>query len=244
MININDFCDERFSNRFVVGESNNKVCKIISTVAKNPSRIHNPVVVYGPTGVGKTCLVRSVIKKEIGVQAAYISAEELINDLLSILKQTKFDKENSIALKPFFSDKFNAYDVIIIDNIHVFLWKTATQGCIFEIINNLINENKQIVMISDTPLYKYSVLKKHLRAKCEKLMVCKVGRPDAALKQKIVAEYGGQFGVNFEENALLWLTDHIDSTPYIIGVIKKLALDSDNKEKVSLLTIKKILKEI
>lgn len=244
MININGFSDERCDNRFIIGESNNDAYKLVSTVAKSPSCIHNPVVVCGPTGVGKTHFVRSVMKAETNAKAAYISAEELINDLLSILKHNKCDKENSIDPKPFFSDKFNAYNVIIIDNIHIFLWKDATQECVFEIIDNLIDENKQIIMISDTPLNEYAVLQKQMQANYEKLMVCKVNRPDVTLKQKIVTEYGGRYSVKFEDDALTWLMDNIDSTPYIIGTIKKLAMATDNKEKLSVLTIKEVLKEI
>jgi len=244
VIKINGFSDEKINKHFIVGESNNDAYKLVSDALKSPSCIHNPLVVCGSTGVGKTHLVRSVIQAETNAKAAYISAEELINDLLSILKHNKRDKDNFIDLKPFFSDKFNAYNDIVIDNIHILLWKDATQGCVFEIIDNLICEDKQIIMISDTPLDEYSVLQKHMCINFEKLMVCKVDRPDTTLKQKIVAKYGEQYGVKLDAAALTWLTDNIDSTPYIIGTIKKLAMAADNKEKVSLLTIKKVLKEI
>jgi len=243
MINIRKFSDDRYYKYFAISDSNRKAYETVVEVVKNLSRLYNPLVIYGPTGVGKTHLVRHAIKTESDAEIVYISAEELINDIVSILRHNRDNEETKIDYKMFFVEKFSAYAGIVIDDIHMLVWKDATQGCVYEIIESLIKENKQIFLITDTPMHKYQVLIDYMNRKLEHLMICNIDVADEELKRKIIIEYGRQYGVDFEDKAIKWLVKHRESTPYLIGTIKRVAMIPDVDNKGSLPAIKKALKE-
>jgi chromosomal replication initiator protein len=131
-------------NNFVVGENNNLAYAACRAVAENPSKMYNPLFIYGGVGLGKTHLLQAIAhhitETKPHLKVIYTTTEEFISELVSHIKQNKMSS---------FKRKYRSVDVLLIDDIQ-FLEKTEqTQEEFFHTFNTLYTAGKQIAIASD-----------------------------------------------------------------------------------------------
>ena len=102
---------------------------------------------------------------------------------------------------------------------------------------------KQVIILTDTPLDEYEVLSKKMKETFAELIVCTIENPNDKLKKGIIEMYAKRSDVSFENDVINWLITQSDTVPYIIGLIKKIAIITEHGKKVSLSTIKDVVKE-
>ena len=115
-----------FSN-FVVGATNRFAYAASYSVATNPANTYNPLVIYGPSGVGKTHLmlaIKNEIKKNFPYKKIeYIRGEDFTNQLIKALQEGRL----GLGTIDDFRNKFRNVDVLLIDDIHFIAGKEQTQ---------------------------------------------------------------------------------------------------------------------
>src|SRR3990170_5881517 len=75
--------DPRFTfDTFVVGSANRLAHGAAMAVASSPGSLYNPLVICGPSGLGKTHLLRAIASEAVRTnqRVAYASAEQFTND--------------------------------------------------------------------------------------------------------------------------------------------------------------------
>jgi chromosomal replication initiator protein len=133
---------------YVVGEINNYAYNAAQAVARNPgsSKIYNPLLIYGGTGLGKTHLMQAIghyIHQNSDLKILYITGEGFMGEYVEALKLKQMD---------IFVKKYRNIDVLLIDDIHTIERGAGTQDEFFYTFEALYSKKKQMVFTCDRPI--------------------------------------------------------------------------------------------
>ncbi len=137
--------NNRFTfNSFVVGESNSLAYGAAYAVAQQPHDHYPMLFIYGRSGLGKThllCAINNYLDENYPyLDTLYFTGKNLVEDIAqrSINKSwLNFDK------------KYNEADVLLIDDIQFLEGKKESTELVFQLLNDSIMSNKQIVLCAD-----------------------------------------------------------------------------------------------
>jgi len=212
-------------DNFIVGSTNRFAHAASLAVAESeiPQTAYNPLVIYGPSGVGKTHLMLAIknhIKKKFPRKnIEFIRSEDFTNQLITSLQQGKL----GLGTIDDFRNKFRNVDVLLIDDIHFIAGKEQTQEEFFNTFNALYQNNKQIVVTLDRPPREIKTLDDRIRSRLEGGLFADISNPDFETRVGIINKKSQQFGITLEENIVYFIAEHIKSnTRQLEGVIKKL----------------------
>lgn len=129
---------------FVVGPSNEFARGASLAVAEQPGTAYNPLFIYGQSGLGKTHLLVAianyVMQNLPHLTTVYVSANDFLNDYVTATQKNKWDT---------FNRKYHGADVLLIDDVQYLEGREETINQLFNIFNEMTNENKQIVLSAD-----------------------------------------------------------------------------------------------
>lgn len=174
---------------FVVGSSNEYIFTAAKAVAENPGDAYNPLFIYGGTGLGKTHLLMAIANylkvKNPSLSVLYATCEQFTNQFIESLAK---GKGNDVD----FRKRYRNIDVLLIDDVQFLAKKQGIQTEFFHTFNELILQNKQIVLTSDRHPKEIDVLEERLRTRFEGGLIADVQPPDfetrVAIYQKKAAE--------------------------------------------------------
>lgn len=153
--------DSRFTfENFVIGPSNHFACAACLAVAESPAKAYNPLLIYGPVGLGKTHLIQAIAhkirKKDPHLKICYLSSEQFTNELIEAIRNRTTNQ---------FKKKYREMDVLLIDDIQFIAGKEATEEEFFHTFNCLHENRKQIILTSDRPAKEMAKLTERLRSR-------------------------------------------------------------------------------
>jgi chromosomal replication initiator protein len=137
--------DPKFTfDNFVVGKPNEFAHAAARRIAESDSVAFNPLFLYGSVGLGKTHLMHAIawnIKARSSHRnIAYMSAEKF---MYYFVKSVRY--RDTMAFK----EQFRAVDVLMIDDIQFICGKDSTQEEFFHTFNELVDNNRQIIVSAD-----------------------------------------------------------------------------------------------
>ena len=137
--------DSRYQfDSFVVGKSNELAYAAARRVADTAEVNFNPLFLYGGVGLGKTHLMHAIAwhirERDPSREVIYLSAERFMYQFVRALR----DRETMA-----FKQVFRSVDVLMIDDVQFFSRKDSTQEEFFHTFNELVDQNKQIVISAD-----------------------------------------------------------------------------------------------
>ncbi len=170
-----------FFTNFVVGPTNNIAHLAATQVAANLGKAYNPLVFWGPTGVGKTHLLHAigneVLIKYENVKILYTTAENFTNGYLeSLANHTQSG----------FRNKYRSVDLLLFDDVQFLAGKESTQDEFFHTFNELVLSGRQVVVVSDKHPRELGKLKDRLVSRFLGGMCADVGFPDMEMKAAII----------------------------------------------------------
>lgn len=193
-------------DNFVIGKSNEQAFQSAIYVAKHPGSF-NPLFIYSQSGLGKTHLLNAignyVINENQSKKVLCITSEDFVDEFVKYV-QGDNDRE---SLKDF----FRTIDFLLIDDIQFLAGKRATCIMFFNIFNQLVSENKQIVITSDRSPSQLEGLEDRLVTRFSQGLSVSIEKPERKtlieiLKIKIKAN--GFDCSLFDENALEYIADN------------------------------------
>lgn len=129
---------------FVVGKSNEFARGAALAVAEQPGIAYNPLFIYGNSGLGKTHLLVAIanyaIKNRPELTTRYVSANQFLDDFVEAARQARWTK---------FNDKYHRVDILLVDDVQYLAGKDESINQLFNIFNEMVNQNKQIVLSAD-----------------------------------------------------------------------------------------------
>ena len=211
-----------FSN-FVVGSTNRFAHAASLAVSNNSNITYNPLVIYGPSGVGKTHLmlaIKNQIRKNFPYKKiVYTRGEDFTNELIKALQDGKL----GLGTIEDFRTKYRGVDVLLVDDIHFIAGKESTQEEFFNTFNTLYQNNQQIVLTLDRPPREIKTLDDRIRSRFESGLFADIALPDFETRVGIIQKKADQLHIEIEESLVFYIAEHIKSnTRQLEGVVKKL----------------------
>ncbi len=174
---------------FVTGSSNRFASAAARAVAEAPAKAYNPLFIYGESGLGKTHLLHAIghyarhLNPQLRVR--YVNSEEFTNDFINSIRDDKTEG---------FQRRYRNVDVLLLDDIQFLGGKEQTVEEFFHTFNSLHNDQKQVVITSDTPPKKLQGFEERLISRFEWGLLTDVQPPDletriAILRRKAAAEH-------------------------------------------------------
>ncbi|MDQ8155747.1 MAG: DnaA/Hda family protein, partial [Gemmatimonadota bacterium] len=205
---------------FEVGASNQLAVHAADAVVAEPAARYNPLVFYGPSGVGKTHLANAIGNALLGRAGAAhavacVNAQQLVDELISAVQEGSVDRWRA---------RYRAAAALIVDDIQFLGGKERTQEEFFGIFNTLIESGKQVVLTSDRVPADITDLEARLRSRFEGGLVVPIQSPDRALRERLFARFFADANQVATDDVLHVLAEHpVQSVREIIGVVTRLA---------------------
>ena len=215
-INSKDF-EPTFSN-FIVGNTNQFAYVAAVAVTNNPGSVHNPLFIYGESGLGKTHLLKA-IRAELNrtrpnMNIIYTSGENFLNEMIKHMGEKNMSE---------FHNKYRNADVLLMDDIQ-FIGKTSvTQEEFFYTFEALINQGKQIVLTSDRPPKDIPTLEERLRSRFVQGLLADIQPPMLETRIAIIQRKAQAFEMAIPDDVVEFIAERLkNNVRQIEGVVNKL----------------------
>lgn len=166
---------------FIVGKSNRYSQMQAFIVADQPGTTANPLYIFGGVGLGKTHLMQAignyVLDKDVNSKVLYIRSQDFINEYTKACQNKEMDE---------FRNKFYDLDYLLVDDIQMLSNAKNTQNEFFNLFNNLVDKEKQVVITSDRPAQDLKDMMGRLTSRFAGGQIVDITTPDLDLRVKIL----------------------------------------------------------
>ncbi|MCF8284878.1 MAG: chromosomal replication initiator protein DnaA [Sphingobacteriales bacterium] len=240
-INIDSQLNSKYSfDNFVEGDCNRLARSAGFAVANKPGGTSfNPLMIYGPTGLGKTHLIHAIggaIKDRFpDKQVLYVNAEKFTQQFVESMKNNTIND---------FKNFYQLIDVLIIDDVHNFAGKEKTQDIFFHIFNELHQTNKQIVLTSDKAPKDLIGVEDRLLSRFKWGLTADLQVPDFETRMAILYKKMQSDGIELPQDVVEYVAHNIDSNMRDLegAMVSLLAHSTLNKKEIDLPLAKQMLK--
>ncbi|MDR0640521.1 MAG: chromosomal replication initiator protein DnaA [Holosporales bacterium] len=199
--------DKRFTfKNFVVGKPNEFAYAAAIRVAESEIPSFNPLFLYGGVGLGKTHLMHAtawaIHHNYPNKKVIYISAEKF---MYLFIKSLRFKSAMS------FKEMFRAVDVLMIDDVQFIGGKDTTQEEFFHTFNELVDNNRQIILSADKSPSDLDGVEDRLKSRLGWGLVADIHPTTYELRLGILQSKIKQFKISIPDNVLEFLAVKITS---------------------------------
>lgn len=226
-------------SRFVT-EVNDLALKFSRHVASEPGGDYNPLVLFGPSGVGKTHLSQGAAmhfrklfpEKRVVVQSVNNLAVEF-----GLAKQNGFDA---------FRRKTRHLDFLVLDDIQSLTTKKALQQELIHIFDSLSAHSGQVLVTCDRSPRLIPELHESLKSRLVSGVCVELKVPDLEERLRILEAHQNKLKLSLRKEVLEFLAQKVADNPGdLLGAFTKLAAYSELVDRdVDLATAKRALTEI
>ena len=195
---------------FVEGRSNQFGRAAAWQAAQKPGdRAHNPLLLYGGTGLGKTHLMfaagNEMRRQNPAVRVMYLRSEQFMNAFTKAL----YDK--SSGGMEAFKRQFQGIDALLIDDIQFFAGKDRTQEEFFHTFNALFDSRQQIIMTCDRYPREVDGLEPRLKSRLAWGLSVAIDPPDFETRAAIVLAKARERGAEIPDEVAFLLAKKMRS---------------------------------
>ena len=213
-----DFNPQFNFDNFVVGPSNRFAHSAAIAVSNNPGGVYNPLLIYGPPGVGKTHLLYAIAngirKTNPDANIVYIKGDQFTNELIAAIQSGKNIE---------FRNKYREADLFLMDDVQFIAGRESTQEEFFHTFNKLYEDHKQIVMTSDRKPSDMLTLEDRLRTRFEWGLLADIQPPDYETRMAILRNKAKGLGLNLTDDVCNYIAINItNNVRQIEGTVKKI----------------------
>lgn len=200
------FLEKYTFETFVEGKSNSFALAACKTVAEDPGHKFNPLFIYSGVGLGKTHLLHAIgnyiCKKSPQSNVLYVSAETLVNELISVIRNKSNEENNK------FREKYRSCDILMIDDIQFLIGKDATQEAFFHIFNDLYNASKQIIITSDRAPSDLTMLTDRISSRFSWGLTVDIQVPDMETRVAILKNKSAQMKFDLSDDVAEFIAEN------------------------------------
>lgn len=194
-------------DNFVAGKSNQLAFAACRQVAEKPGLSgHNPLFIYGPTGLGKTHLMHSVgnavVASNPKARILYLTSDRFVQDFITALQR---------GLMNDFKRMYRSLDVLLIDDIQFFAGKTSTQEEFFHTFNALLEGSRQVILTSDKFPKEINELDERLKSRFAWGLTLQVEPPELETRAAILMKKAEQNSIRLPQHSAVFIAQHVQA---------------------------------
>jgi chromosomal replication initiator protein len=175
---------------FVVGGSNEYAFRAVDLTARGRQQAA-PVFVWGSTGVGKTHLLRGLVREyrrhHPRAAAVYLSAEQFTTSFVEAIRGSGL---------PSFRQKCRGADLLAIDDLQFLVGKQRTLEELQYTMDYLLGEGRQLVLGSDRSVAELQALGAEMTSRLAGGLVCEINPPEFATRLEIALNLSREMGLS------------------------------------------------
>lgn len=189
---------------FVEGKSNQLASEICREVlVKLGESQHNPLFIYGATGLGKTHLMHAVgnalLQANPSAKVMYITTEDFMRGYSNSVKANKMEE---------FKEHYRTLDLLLVDDIHL-LKGGSTMTEFFYTFNSLLDNSKQIILTSDRYPKQLTDLDDRLVSRLSWGLSVEVEPPDIETRIEILLKKAEVAKADLPRNCALFIAQQV-----------------------------------
>ncbi len=188
---------------FAVGSSNRMAYAAVELAANRLGEM-SPVLLHGPSGVGKSHLLAGIChharKVRPGLAVAMFSAEQFTTNFLQALHGSGL---------PGFRRSCRSVDLLAVDDLQFFVGKRATLLELQSTVDTLHRAGKQIIFASDRDVESLSGLGSELTGRLRGGMTAGIMPPDYEVRRGIVSGLAEKRQINLPINVIDFLANNL-----------------------------------
>jgi len=227
-------------DNFIEGECNRLARTAGISISEKPGGTSfNPLFIFGGVGLGKTHLaqaigneIRNNFKNKV---VLYVQSEQFANQYIESLRNNIIND---------FINFYQLIDVLIVDDVQFFANKEKTQDIFFHIFNSLHQNNKQLILTSDTSPKDMKGLEERLLSRFKWGLAAELMKPDFQTRIQILENKIHVNGISLPRDVVEYIAYHVSTSIRELegSLISLLAHASLMKREVNVNLAKDILK--
>lgn len=196
--------DKYIFDNFVVGDANKIARAAAMQVSINPGKLHNPLFIYGGSGLGKTHLMQAIGNhaKDVNPNAKiiYTNSEQFIKDYVNSIRLQDQDE---------FQRVYRSADILLIDDIQFIAGKEGTAQEFFHTFNALYENGKQIILTSDKYPNEIEGLEERLVSRFGYGLTVSVDMPDLETRIAILLKKAHDLGQKLPNETATFIAENV-----------------------------------
>lgn len=224
----------RFEN-LIVSASNQMAYSVAKSICDNEEVKYNPFIIVGDSCLGKSHLVQSIgnllLNNKIVVA---VSAEQFLNDFTNHIINSMMNS---------FREKYRKCDILIIEDIQYLANKEGIQEELFFTMEDLLANNKQIILTSSMHPNQIYSLNERLLGRFVSGLIVEIKPYDMATKIEIIKMKAKIHTVKLTSDVVDYIAKSVDSNIYEMEgmILKIMAYSQLMHTEVDLKSVKKLL---
>ena len=212
---------------FVDGSSNQWAKTAAQSAARSPSSTHNPLLLYGGVGLGKTHLLHAVANdvqsSDRMSRVLYWVSKDFVEKMVASLNRGRIQE---------FTDHFNAVDLLLIDDIQFLAAKEKCQEEFFHVFNRLHDEGVQMVFTSDQFPTEIDRLEERLQSRLVYGLSAEVKPPDLETRAAILLKKCDNTGVTLPHSVAMYIAERVrKNVRELEGVLRNILLRASQQRE-------------
>ena len=201
---------------YVAGPSNDVAVKAARDVIGKPGKKYNPLVIVGRSGLGKTHLLNAIgleLAKKRNAVVACLSTQQFVDELIAAIDGNRVD---------WWRARYRRATALLLDDIHLLAGKERTQEELFNLFNQLVDADRQLIFTAPAHPNTLDGLEERIVSRLEGGLVAEIVEPDKELRRSMLERLLTQQHVSREPALLDYLADRpIDSVRSLTGVVQR-----------------------
>lgn len=230
-------------SNFIQSEENQISYKLIEEIIRSDSIQFNPFYLYGSGGSGKTHLLMGIAHalRKRNVNAIYVRAETFTDHVVAAIRAGEMIHFRNIYRKT---------SVLIIDDVHIFSRKIATQEELFHTFNTLHLAGKQIILSANCAPQELQFIEPRLISRFEWGIVLPLKILDQSQMHKMLELKAKTLNFPLPKTTQDFLVETFTSNPKALtkaleALVLRLHLDdSFSINKLSIKTVQTLLSDL
>jgi len=201
---------------YVAGPSNEVALNAARDCLAKPGKKYNPLVIVGRSGLGKTHLLNAIgleLAKKKNAVVACLSTQQFVDELIAAIDGNRVD---------WWRARYRRATALLLDDIHLLAGKERTQEELFNLFNQLVDADRQLVFTAPAHPNTLEGLEERIVSRLEGGLVAEIVEPDKELRRSVLERLLTQQRLPMEPALLDYLADRpIDSVRSLTGVVQR-----------------------